>query len=455
MLKLYNTLKKQKESFKPLKENTVGMYHCGPTVYDYVHIGNLRAYVFADILRRTLEWNDYAVRQVINITDFGHLTSDADSGEDKMLKGLKREGKPITLGALRELAAFYSEAFKTDLEALNIKTPTALPFASDHIPEQIDIIKGLEEKGFTYQTSDGVYFNTEKDPDYGKLGGLSEITQQQTRLTKNTEKKNPRDFVLWKFSDEFGWESPWGKGFPGWHLECSAMSMKYLGDHFDIHTGGKEHIAIHHNNEIAQSESFTGEPFVNYWLHHEWLNLSGAKMAKSESSGITLKTLIEKEFDPLQYRYWLLTAHYRTPADFSWETLEAAQTAFTKLQERVRELGNASEPDAAYIKQFTDHINDDLDTPNALALAWNMLKDQSLEDSVKKATILEFDEVFGLNLKDVHALDLPKEIQELVSEREKVRREEKWEEADKLRKKIEKKGYRIKDTDDGPKVTKK
>jgi len=454
MLKLFNTLTKKKEEFKPIKEGQVGMYNCGPTVYDYAHIGNLRSYLFADTLRRTLEWNGYAVRQVMNITDFGHLSSDADSGEDKMLKGLEREGKPHTLEAMRELADFYARAFQEDLVALNIETPTSLPYASDHIPEQIDIIKGLEDKGFIYTTKDGVYFDTSKDKNYGKLGGLSQTDSKDSRVLAS-EKKNPRDFALWKLSDDnLGWDSPWGKGFPGWHIECSAMSMKYLGDHFDIHTGGTDHIPIHHNNEIAQSENFTSEQFVNYWLHNAFINTEeGEKMAKSKGNFLTRKTLVEKEYDPLSYRYLILIAHYRSQLEFSWEALDAAQSALNHLRDRLSDMENASgKPNKKYIKQFTEYINDDLSTPEAVALVWELLKDDSVPDAEKKVTIETFDNVLGLSLSDVKTIDIPNDVQELIEKREVARKNERWDEADVLRLEIEKHGFTLKDTDSGTKV---
>lgn len=292
---LYDTLKKEKREFSPIKEGEVSMYHCGPTVYDYLHIGNLRTFLLADFLRRVFEFNGYKVHQVMNITDIGHLTSDADSGDDKMTKALIREGKELTLENMKQLALFYSDVFKNDLKNLNILTPNSLPMASDHIQEDIDLISLLTKKGFTYKTSDGLYFDTLKYPEYGKLGGISVIDEKelQSRLAQNSEKKDPRDFALWKFNNTLGYEAPWGKGFPGWHIECSAMSMKYLGESFDIHTGGIDHISVHHNNEIAQSESVTGKPLANYWLHGAFLTVKDSKMAKSSGEFITLKSLVE------------------------------------------------------------------------------------------------------------------------------------------------------------------
>ena len=285
-LQLYNTLSRKKEEFVPLKEGKVRMYSCGPTVYNYAHIGNLRSYVFADVLRKTLEYSGLEVKQVMNLTDIGHLTSDADSGEDKMTKGLLREGKELTLKNMRELAEFYTEKFKEDLEKLNIEMPDGLYYASDYVKEDIELIQKLEEKGYTYKTSDGVYFDTSKMPDYGALwGGVRTQDRDYARVAENSEKKNPEDFALWKFDEKIGFESVWGKGFPGWHIECSAMSIKFLGEQFDIHTGGIDLIPTHHTNEIAQSESATGKkPFVKYWMHSEFVDTGSEKMSKSKNN---------------------------------------------------------------------------------------------------------------------------------------------------------------------------
>lgn len=457
MLKLTNTLGGKKETFKPIKPKVVCMYNCGPTVYDYAHIGNLRSYVFADILRRTLEFDGYSVKQVVNITDLGHLSSDADEGEDKMTKGLKREGKPLTLEAMKELASFYADRFNEDLHDLNIERPTVEPKASEHIAEDIDLIKRLEEKGFIYKTSDGLYFDTAKDSDYGKLGKIQlNADEDISRIGPNKEKKNQKDFAVWKFNDKLGFPSPWGKGFPGWHIECSAMSMKYLGETFDIHTGGIDHISIHHNNEIAQSESATGKPYVHYWLHNAFLVIEGGKMAKSEGNFIRLQTLKDKGVSPLSYRYWLLTGRYNTPMTFSWEALEAAQNAYNKLKERLQEFGNEkSSTNKEYLKKFTNKINDDLDTPAALALVWEVLADKNLSDADKKTTVLEFDKVLGLNLATIKTETISTDIQKLADEREAARKKKDWKKSDDLRAEIENKGYTIKDTDTGPKISRK
>ncbi len=461
-LKITNTLSGEKEIFQPIKKGLVGMYNCGPTVYDFVHIGNLRAYVFADILRRTLEVNSYKVTQVVNITDIGHLAGDGDSGEDKMTKGLKREGKPFTLEAMKELADFYTERFKEDLRDLNIQMPTHLPKASEHIKEDIVLIKKLEEKNFTYKTSDGVYFDTSKDADYGKLGGLS-AESTESRIGINDEKKNSRDFALWKFNDKLGFESPWGKGFPGWHIECSAMSMKYLGETFDLHTGGIDHISVHHNNEIAQSESATGKPFVHYWLHNAFVNIGNEKMAKSDGNFLRIQTLKDRKISPLAYRLWLLGARYSTPMNFSWEAMEGAQNSLKKLQTKIQNLGEKEEktgkPDQKYLEKFTEFVNDDLDTPRALALLWKVLDDAELSPKDKKATVLEFDKVLGLKLDAAldseTSTELPEEIKKLAEKRENTRKNKDWKTSDTLREELEKLGFKVKDTDAGQKISKK
>lgn len=398
-LKLHNTLTGLLEEFKPLKEGSVGMYHCGPTVYDYVHIGNLRSYVFADILRRTLEYTGHNVKQVINITDIGHLTSDADMGDDKMVKGLKRENLPITIEGLKSLADKYESAFKDDIKTLNIETPHDFPRATEYLEQEIEVVKKLEEKGFAYRIDDGIYFDTGKFPDYGKLGGLTPIDESVARV-QGSQKKSPRDFVLWKLSndDHLGFESPWGKGFPGWHIECSAMSKELLGQPFDIHTGGIDHIAIHHNDEIAQSEAAFGVPLANYWLHNEFLTVSEGKMAKSKGTGITLSEVVQGGFDPLAYRYFLLMAHYRTPVTFTWESLTAAGNAYKKLKGLVSK-GEAGTVEEGYKQKFIDKLENDLNTPQALAIVWTLAKDKEVPLENRIATILDFDRVLGLGLQ--------------------------------------------------------
>lgn len=460
MILLYNTLTRKKETFEPLGEGHVSMYHCGPTVYNYAHIGNLRAYVFADTLRRMFEYEGYAIHQVINITDVGHLTSDQDSGEDKMEKGARREGKTA-----HEIAAFYSKAFLADTDALNIARAHEYPKATEHIPEQIALIKKLEASGHTYPTSDGVYFDTSTFPAYGALAELDiEGLKEGARIEKNPEKRNATDFALWKFSPkesgkrEQEWESPWGIGFPGWHIECSAMSMKYLGETFDIHTGGIDHIPVHHTNEIAQSESATGKPFVNYWMHSGFVNVPEGRMAKSAENFIRLETLVKKGISPLAYRYWLLTAHYRKTITFAEEAVDGAQTALKKLYRNVAGYEDGGSVNSLYQKRFAEIISDDLDTPRAIALVWELIKDDSISSADKKATVLDFDRVLGLDL--AHAKEytteepIPKEIKKLAEERESARKSGDFAKADEIRKKIADLGYEIRDTNTGTSIKK-
>ena len=393
-LKLHNTLTNSVEEFVPLEPGKVKMYHCGPTVYDYVHIGNLRSFLLGDLLRRTFTYLGFQVTQVMNITDVG-IGGNNDEGEDKIVSGLKREGKEITMENMKQLADFYTERFKEDIGAMNIKLPHHLPKASEHIEEDITMIQTLDAKGFTYETEDGVYFDTSKDAHYGKLGKLGKETE--SRL-ENSAKRNSRDFALWKKNANLGYPSPWGQGFPGWHIECSAMATKYLGQSFDIHTGGLDLAPVHHNNEIAQSESACGCEFARYWLHNEFVNVPEGKMAKSEGTGITLKTLVEKGFSPLAYRYFLLMAHYRTPVTFTWEALEAANNAYQKITKLVASWPQGGKVDEAYKAQFVEKIENDLNTPQALAVLWTLAKDKEVKDEDKKATAQSFCSVYGLGL---------------------------------------------------------
>ena len=398
-LKLHNTLTGTVDEFIPLRQGFAGLYSCGPTVYDRAHIGNLRSYVFADILRRTLEYAGYDVKQAINITDIGHLTSDADTGDDKMVKGLKREGLPLTLEGLKELADKYEEAFKEDLKALNIETPQYFPRATEYLKDEIALVEELEKKGFAYKLADGIYFDTSKLEDYGKLGGLTPLSDIKNRI-EVAGKKSPRDFVLWKLSgdDKLGFDSSFGKGFPGWHIECSAMSRALLGQPFDIHTGGIDHIPVHHNDEIAQSEAAYGTPLARYWLHNEFVRLENAKMTKSEGTGTTLSELIKASFDPLAYRYFLLMAHYRAPVNFTWEALTAAQNAYQKLKAHMAHNISPGGVSPEYKEKFQKAIENDLNTPQALAVVWTMLKDKNLPPPVRLGTLKDFDKVLGLGL---------------------------------------------------------
>ncbi len=459
MLKLFNTLSNKKETFEPVSDN-VKMYHCGPTVYDYAHIGNLRAYVFADVLRRTLEYLNFEVEQVINITDVGHLASDADDGEDKMTKGLKREGLPLTLEGLKILADKYEISFKEDLKLLNIKTPSHFPRATSYIKEDIELVQKLEQNGFAYSTSDGVYFDTAKFKDYGKLGGLTPIDESLERVSASG-KKNPRDFALWKLSGggHIGFESPWGKGFPGWHIECSVMSAKFLGQPFDIHTGGTDHIPVHHNNEIAQSEAAYGKPLAHFWLHNAFLNIGGNKMAKSTGNFNTLDDLEKNKFSPLSYRYLLLGAHYRSQINFTLEALEGSQNALRNLIESFLNLGSSSgSVIQEYQNKFSEFMSDDLNTPKALALVFELLKDESLSSADKRATIINFDKILGLHILE-QSLELqkaleniPTSVKNLADEREIARKNNDFKKADDLRAEIESLGFRVEDGENGPKI---
>ncbi|MEM4703341.1 MAG: cysteine--tRNA ligase [Candidatus Pacearchaeota archaeon] len=450
MLKLYNTLTRKKEIFKPIKNGQVSMYTCGPTVYWYQHIGNLRAYIFADILKRVLIFNGYKVKHVINITDVGHLTSDQDEGEDKIEQAAIKEKKTA-----KEITSFYFKVFHDDLKKLNILEPDAWPKASEHIKEQLELIKKLEKKGFTYKTSDGIYFDTSKFKEYGKLARLKVEKLKAGARVKVGEKRNKTDFALWKFSKEPGkrqqeWPSPWGLGFPGWHLECSAMSMHYLGETFDIHTGGIDHIPVHHENEIAQSEAATGKKFVNYWLHENFLTSKGEKVSKSTGGLYTLKDLEEKGFQPLVYRYFVLTAHYRKPLNFSLEILKNTKKSYERLKNIVSELKDDKKENKKYLKEFKEAINDDLDTPKALQILWNLVRDKTAEGKLR--TIEKIDKIFALDLLKKQYIEIPKEVQKLVEERERARKRKDWKLADDLREKIKNKGFTIDDTPEGPKI---
>ena len=457
-IKLFNTLTREKEVFKPIKKGSVGVYTCGPTVYWYQHIGNLRSYVFSDILKRVLLYDDYKVKHVMNVTDVGHLTSNADEGEDKMEKAAQREHKTA-----KEIADYYWGIFRKDFEKLNIIEPSIWPKASEHIKEQIELIKMLEKKGFTYKTSDGVYFDTSKLKNYGKLANLKNQKLEAGKRIDLGEKKNITDFALWKFSPPVGganpqpkrqqeWQSPWGIGFPGWHLECSAMSMKYLGEHFDIHTGGIDHISIHHTNEIAQSEAATGKKFVNFWLHGEFLTSQGEKISKSKGGLFTLSELEEKGFEPLAFRYLLFTAHYRTPLNFSLQALQEAQNGYERLKNIINKLSDDKKTNKKYLTEFETAINNDLDMPKALSVLWKILRDKKATGKIK--TIAQMDKVLGLDLLKKEKLEIPKEVQKLIEEREKARTDKDFKKSDELREKIKSLGYSVEDTAEGPKLKK-
>ena len=463
----YNSLTQKKEVFIPLKEGVVTMYSCGPTVYDHAHIGNLRSYLLADLIKRVCIYNGYTVKHTINFTDFGHLTDDADTGEDKMMRALKREGKPITLTAMRAVAEIFMQSFKDDNLAFRNIPPTQYTPASDYVKDQIRLIKTLYEKGYAYETSDGVYYDITKFPAYGKLGNV-DVAQLENgaRVEINTEKHHPADFALWK-KGLLGWESDWGKGFPGWHIECTAMVFATLGKQIDIHTGGEDLKYTHHNGEIAQAEAITGKPYVAYWLHNAHLKINDTKIAKSLGNGIRLSGLVDEGFSPLVYRYWLLTGHYRSSLNFTFEALKASKQALFRLKRFVLETPSTKKGVILenYQKLFHTAINDDLDTPKAIALMWELLKDTSVTVEDKIATLKEMDTVLDIGLNDdtedivrelgiISQTDIPDEIHELLEKRTLARATQNWSEADHIREMINMKGFTVEDTPQGQKISK-
>jgi len=457
-LVIFNTLSREKEEFIPINGQDVGLYTCGPTVYNYAHIGNMRTYIFEDILKRTLLYNGYNVKHVMNITDVGHLTGDRDMGEDKIEKESLRENKTAW-----EIAEFYTTKFKEDLTNLNIIYPEIFCKATDNIPEQIEMIAVLEKKGFTYETSDGIYFDTSKVENYNKLSHQKlESLKEGARIEINDEKKNPTDFALWKFSPkntkrQMEWESPWGFGFPGWHIECSAMSVKYLGEQFDIHCGGEDFINLHHTNELAQTEAFTDKkPWVKYWLHGFFLNIkNGEKMAKSTGNFLTLNSeFINKNINPLVYRFATLSVHYRKQMEWNLEIEKAALNGYNNLISKIKILGTTIGIVNIELKErFFNNINDDLNMPKALATVSEIFK-YGISNEDKLATILDFDKVLGLNLDKIIEEIIPNEIIDLAKEREIARKDKDFKKSDELREKINSLGYEIKDTDSGTKISK-
>jgi cysteinyl-tRNA synthetase len=455
-IKLTNTLARQKEAFQPIQAGKVGIYSCGPTVYATPHIGNFRAFIFADLLRRSFEFLDYEVTQVMNITDVGHLTSDSDAGEDKLEKGAKREGiSPL------DVARKYEKEFFRDMEKINIKKPSQSPRASEHIEEQIALIKKLEAKGFTYETSDGIYFDTTKFENYGKLGGQKiEDKEAGKRVEVKSEKKNPADFALWKFcvgenkKHILRWKNPSGEGegFPGWHLECSAMSSKYLGETFDIHTGGVDHIPVHHENEIAQSEAASGKKFVNYWLHNEFLTVDGGKMSKSLGNLFTIEDIEKKEIDPLAFRYLALNSHYRSKLNFTWEALKNANHSLNNLRTIFRNIPSDGDVDTGSLEKFQKALADDLNSPKALAIAWEYAR----SDAASQPTLNKFDEVLGLNLgKTEEVIKLDTKQKQLLEERKTARASKDFAKSDKIRDQFAALGLEIEDSGDGEQIVKK
>ena len=458
-LRLYNSLTRSKEDFVPLAPPKVGLYTCGPTVYNYQHVGNYRTYIFEDVLVRSLKLLGFQPKRVLNITDVGHLTSQGDEGEDKMEVGAAREGKTAW-----QIAQFYTDAFLADFKSLRLSDADVLCKATDHIPEQIALVERLDNKGLVYKTSDGLYYDTAKLPDYGKLMSKEHLEglKSGARVEANPEKRHLTDFALWKFSPkdshrQMEWDSPWGKGFPGWHIECSAMAMKYLGETFDIHCGGVDHIPVHHTNEIAQTEGATGKPFVKVWLHAEFLLMNNAKMAKSSGGFVKLSDLTDKGISPLDYKYHCYTAHYRKQLDFTWEALESSKTARRRLADASRALaGEPSKPGCAdYSNAFKDMLSDDLNVPGALAVVWDALK-SDLPGGSKKTFLQEAESVLALGLFDAEGVAVvPPEVTTLLEKRAQARASKDFAASDLIRKQIEDLGYVVKDGKDGAKAVKK
>ena len=460
-MKLYNTLTRKKEEFAPLDGKTVRMYSCGPTVYNFAHIGNMRTYVFMDILRRTLRYEGYKVKGVMNITDVGHLLSDADEGEDKMEKAAKEQRK-----SPYEIADFYTKVFFDDLKKLNIGKPELTPKATEHIREMLDFVYALCEKGYGYETSDGIYFDISKFPAYGQLSGINlEEQKAGARVEVNDEKRSPFDFAIWKKAPKehiMQWDSRWGKGYPGWHIECSAMSKKYLGEVFDIHTGGVDHIPIHHENEIAQSYGDSGKNPAKFWMHGEFMLVNNGKMSKKLGNTYLVSQLEEMGYSPMCFRYFCLNTHYRKKLNFTFEGMDGAKTAYARLcalvaKHREGENDVSDEKLAAYRKEFEEDVTDDLNVPGAMGVLWTMLK----EPASKKiyALALEMDKIFGLKLDEAKAEEVkeefPAEITAIANERAAARAAKDWGKSDELRAKLDELGYAVKDTKEGYTLTRK
>ena len=460
-MKLYNTLTRKKEEFAPLDGKTVRMYSCGPTVYNFAHIGNMRTYIFMDILRRTLRYEGYKVKGVMNITDVGHLLSDADEGEDKMEKAAKEQRK-----SPYEIADFYTKVFFDDLKKLNIGKPELTPKATEHIREMLDFVYTLCEKGYGYETSDGIYFDISKFPAYGQLSGINlEDQKAGARVEVNDEKRSPFDFAIWKNAPKehiMQWDSRWGKGYPGWHIECSAMSKKYLGEVFDIHTGGVDHIPIHHENEIAQSYGDSGKNPAKFWMHGEFMLVNNGKMSKKLGNTYLVSQLEEMGYSPMCFRYFCLNTHYRKKLNFTFEGMDGAKTAYARLcalvaKHREGENDVSDEKLAAYRKEFEEDVTDDLNVPGAMGVLWTMLKEPASRKIY--ALALEMDKVFGLKLDEAKAEEVkeefPAEITAIANERAAARAAKDWGKSDELRAKLDELGYAVKDTKEGYTLTRK
>lgn len=460
-MKFYNTLTRSKDEFKPLEGNTVRLYSCGPTVYSYAHIGNMRTYIFMDLLRRSLMWNGYKLKHVMNITDVGHLTDDSDDGEDKMNKSAREQKKSPW-----EIAKFYTDAFMKDIDRLNITHPEIIPRATEHIQDMIDFVVALDKKGYAYETSDGIYYDISKFKNYGKLSHINLDEQQAgARVEVNSEKRHPADFALWKKAPKehiMQWESPWGMGYPGWHIECSAMGLKYLGEEFDIHTGGVDHIPIHHENEIAQTEGLLGHPAARFWMHGEFMLVNGGKMSKSLGNVYTIDQLIEKGYDPLDFRYMCLNAHYRQKLNFTFEAMDGAKKSLRNFRAALAKHKSADgKPDDGVIadlkNRFEDAINDDLNIPKALGIAWEAVRSKPLSDEIYKL-VLDFDKILALNLDKAcdeepaaPAVDsaLDTEIKQLIEERAAAKKAKNYAEADRIRNSLAERGIQLVDTPNG------
>jgi cysteinyl-tRNA synthetase len=456
IMKLYNTKSRTIEDFSPLVEKFVTMYACGPTVYDYTHIGHMRKYIGDDILRRTLNLQGYEVKHVMNITDVGHLSDDGDAGEDKLEKGAQKEGKTVW-----GIAKFYTDYFHDTMKAVNVLPPTIEAKATDHVPEMIALVEKLMAEGIAYETPHAIYFDVAKDAHYGELSGqkLSEKeTAARDDVVIDPDKKNPADFSLWfkrvgKFADHaMYWPSPWGDGFPGWHIECSAMAMHYLGETIDIHTGGIDHIPVHHENEIAQSECATHKQFVRYWVHYDFLNVEGEKMSKSKQNFYTIDDIIAHKIDPVATRLMFMQTSYRKPLNFTWESLDVAAQQLKKLQKFAAHHDEVGTVANAYQAAFAEGLSDDLNTAKAIATVWELLGDNSVSEEDKWATVLYFDQVLGLNLNNVQKFTISAEAQKLMEMRDTARAEKDFARSDELRRQLEGLGYEVLDTSEGTKL---
>ncbi|MBQ3234959.1 MAG: cysteine--tRNA ligase [Clostridia bacterium] len=460
-MKLYNTLSRKKEDFKPMDgSDTVRMYSCGPTVYNYAHIGNLRTYVFMDLLRRVLRYEGFNVKGVMNITDVGHLTDDGDNGEDKMAKTAREQKKDPW-----QIAKYYTEIFMKDFDRLNIGVPEIVCKATDYINEMIQYVEGLVENGYGYETDDGIYYDISKFKDYGQLSGNTlDDLKAGARIEVNDGKRNPYDFAIWKKAPKehiMQWPSPWGQGYPGWHIECSTMSRIHLGDVFDIHTGGVDHIPIHHENEIAQSEGLTGKNPAKFWVHGDFMLVDGGKMSKSLGNTYTIDQLIEKGYSPMIFRFFCLNAHYRKKLNFTFDGMDGAKVSYERLCASLLKHKNSSaKTDASvlekYKKEFIEDIGDDLNVPSALGVLFTMLKEPASKDIYDLA--LDFDRVFGLSLDKIEEKtesDIPAEIIEKAEKMQSARLEKNWAVADALRAELGELGYVVKNTKEGYEITKK